>query len=576
VKPIQLGTPNITIDPMKLIEGRMLVVGNSGSGKSYLMRVLCEGVVGQIPTIILDREGEFSTLRENHDVALIGDGGEADTSVATAAKLARSLVELGISAVVNLYDLSKQDKRKFVRLFLESLLNLPRSLWRPMLVIVDEAHEFCPESGREAESREAVIRLMDQGRKRGIGGILATQRFAKLSKDAAGEANNVCVGRIVQDVDLRRASDTLGFSGKSEWATLRGLDPGQWFAFGPAFSHAGIEKFTGLRAKTTHPKPGERHKLQPPKPSRAILKVAPQLQELKQAVIAEQDELTRLRAEVKELRAARGKPAPAPGKSVAEHAREVAQASITGFIQGTEAEAVHARALVAKFVKGLETELFKLVPPPKSVRGHNARTIARDPSADPEENERWHRAAQELRRREAQHAAQPPHPARRRTPAAPTDPTIGKGGLYRMMVALAQHEGGLTRQQLAVLASMSSKGGGFGNYLSKMRSNGWLEEERDLLTLTDDGYAALGDYPPLPTGAELARWWINKAGASKGRILQTIIDAGPHGMDRDALARAAGYEPTGGGFANYLGWLRTMTLINGSKVLVADPLFFNH
>src|SRR5204863_406646 len=83
----------------------------------------------------LDREGEFASLRERHDMVLIGEGGEADTSIATAAKLARTLVELGVSAVVNLYDLSKTDKRKFVRIFLDALMSLPRSLWRPMIVV---------------------------------------------------------------------------------------------------------------------------------------------------------------------------------------------------------------------------------------------------------------------------------------------------------------------------------------------------------------------------------------------------------------------------------------------------------
>ena len=74
---------------------------------------------------------------------------------------------------------SKADKRKFVRIFLEALLSLPRSLWRPMVVVVDEAHEFCGESTRDCESREAVIRLMDSGRKRGICGILATPLWAR-------------------------------------------------------------------------------------------------------------------------------------------------------------------------------------------------------------------------------------------------------------------------------------------------------------------------------------------------------------------------------------------------------------
>ncbi len=82
------------------------------------------------------------------------------------------------------------ERRHFVKLFIESLIHLPRDLWRPTLVILDEAHIYCPERGSgEAESTDAVISLMSQGRKRGYAGIIATQRLSKLHKDAAAEAN---------------------------------------------------------------------------------------------------------------------------------------------------------------------------------------------------------------------------------------------------------------------------------------------------------------------------------------------------------------------------------------------------
>jgi hypothetical protein len=54
-----------------------------------------------------------------------------------------------------------------VRLFLEALVNAPKKLWHPALVVVDEAHVFCPETG-EAESGDAVIDLATRGRKRGF------------------------------------------------------------------------------------------------------------------------------------------------------------------------------------------------------------------------------------------------------------------------------------------------------------------------------------------------------------------------------------------------------------------------
>ena len=88
-----------------------------------------------------------------------------------------------MSAVVDLYELKLGERRQFVELFIESLIHLPRELWRPTLVILDEAHIYCPERGSgEAESTEAVISLMSQGRKRGYAGIIATQRLSSFIK----------------------------------------------------------------------------------------------------------------------------------------------------------------------------------------------------------------------------------------------------------------------------------------------------------------------------------------------------------------------------------------------------------
>jgi DNA helicase HerA-like ATPase len=121
-----------------------------------------------IQTIVLDNEGEFASLREAVDVLLVGASGELPANPRHAALLARRLLEFKVSAVVDLYDLKLAARRRFVKLFLESLIHLPRDFWRPTLVILDEAHIYCPERGSgEAESTEAVVSLMSQGRKRG-------------------------------------------------------------------------------------------------------------------------------------------------------------------------------------------------------------------------------------------------------------------------------------------------------------------------------------------------------------------------------------------------------------------------
>jgi uncharacterized protein len=265
-----------------LVDTRLLIQANSGGGKSWLLRLIAERA--GIQTIVLDNEGEFASLREAVDMLLIGAGGELPANPRHAALLARRLIEYKVSAVVDLYELKLAERRQFVRLFLESLIHLPRDLWRPTLVILDEAHIYCPERGAgDAESTEAVIGLMSQGRKRGYSGIIATQRLSKLHKDAAAEANNVIIGRTWLDADQARAGDALGFS-RADRLKLRDLEQGEFYAFGPAFSQPGVIHFRSDRVRTTHPRPGQRHLLTAPAPSKAICGVLSKFADLPQEV----------------------------------------------------------------------------------------------------------------------------------------------------------------------------------------------------------------------------------------------------------------------------------------------------
>jgi uncharacterized protein len=263
-----IGGGKLELDLPILVDTRLLIQANSGGGKSWLLRLFAERA--GIQTIVLDNEGEFASLREAVDVLLVGASGELPANPRHAALLARRLLEYKVSAVVDLYELKLAERRRFVKLFLESLIHLPRDLWRPTLVILDEAHIYCPERGSgEAESTEAVVSLMSQGRKRGYAGIIATQRLSKLHKDAAAEANNVIIGRTWLDADQARAGDALGLS-KADRLKLRDVGQGEFYAFGPALGQPGVVHFRSEQVRTTHPRPGQRHLLTAPAPSRAI------------------------------------------------------------------------------------------------------------------------------------------------------------------------------------------------------------------------------------------------------------------------------------------------------------------
>lgn len=595
---IELGQ-GVQLDIPRLLETRAGIAANSGAGKSWLLRLMAEQLALRVPTIILDREGEYATLREKIDMVLVGKGGEVDTAIATAAKLARKLAELRLSAVIDMYDLSKYDRPEFVKRFLESLLSLPRRMWGPMFVLIDEAQDFAPESGRDAVSTNAVVDLACQGRKRGIGCALATQRLSKLSKNAMSEANNLLIGRFAQDVDLRRASDLLGFPGKHEWATMRDGKPGEFFAVGPAFEHTGVKRFRCSAVTTTHARAGQRYTVEPPKPSKAILKVAPEFADLKRQVEEEQDELTRLRAENRVLRAKRPAAAAAPAVDTAHYVLQGRE----DVLRMIEPAVSAVNIAVADSKRTLDQALRELliVSSRKAFFGKDAKPTSNGqsrPALHPMDAKQLDTIKASIR----QTAGLPPPGSRRcphcrdvfanpdehehscrkrstpaRVHAGASDPAIGKGGVRRMMVALAQHPDGLDRRQLAILSHMAIDGGGFGNYLSTMRRSGWMEDRNGKMTITDDGIEALGSYEPLPTGAALVNYWLDWCGggsSGKRRILQALIDAGPDGLDRESLAAAADMDPAGGGFGNYLSNLRGVQIIEGGKQIKAAPLFF--
>ena len=199
-----------------ILRSNVLAQANSGGGKSWLLRRFIEQAFKRVPQIIIDPEGEFSTLRSHFDVVLVGKGGDTPADIRSAKLLAHRLLELGTSAVIDLYEMSKPQRPVWVAAFLSALIDAPKKLWRDFLIYIDEAHEFAPEPGHGTESRDekvcrhALIDLAAKGRKRGYGVIAATQRLGKLSKDFAAELKNVLIGQTFIDIDRERAAGNLG------------------------------------------------------------------------------------------------------------------------------------------------------------------------------------------------------------------------------------------------------------------------------------------------------------------------------------------------------------------------------
>jgi uncharacterized protein DUF87 len=242
-----------TLDLEELLATRLLVQGNSGSGKSHLLRRLLEQSAPWVQQAILDPEGDFVTLAERFGHLVIEAEDHTERGLQVAGERARIH---RVSTVLNLEGLDAENQMRRAAAFLGGLFEVERDHWYPMLVVVDEAQLFAPAVAGEVsdEARKlslgAMTNLMCRGRKRGLAGVIATQRLAKLAKNVAAEASNFLMGRTFLDIDMARAADLLGMERRQADA-FRDLERGQFLALGPALSRRPL----GLRIGPTDTRP---------------------------------------------------------------------------------------------------------------------------------------------------------------------------------------------------------------------------------------------------------------------------------------------------------------------------------
>jgi uncharacterized protein DUF87 len=570
----------VELNVQRLIETRMLLQANSGGGKSWALRRILEQTHGHVQQIVIDTEDEFYTLREKHDYILVRhEGGDCVPEVRSAELLATRLLELGVSAIISIYELSPRERREFVKRFLTSLVNAPKKLWHRALIVIDEAHEFCPEQGRGSRDdsggcAEAVIGLMAKGRKRGFCGLLATQRLSKLNKDAAAEANNKLIGRATIDVDRKRAAEELGFTSKEDILSLRKLSPGEFFAFGPAISDDVIPlKFGGV--ETTHPKAGAAPTPVAP-PKHKVQSVLAQLADLPQEAEQERATIADLQKKIRGLeqerrdtlrnlttdKATRVETIEKPVLKDSQITRIEKFAERFGLLL-----AAHENALCdlfgrfASLVTPIGEAIAKIKSPNESQnlpdKAHNDRTVA--PSRAP--------ARQSM--------VTPRQSASGATGAADGAGPTGK--LRDIMVALAQKPEGLNARQIGARARVSTKGGSFSTFVSRGRGAGWIEgTPSTLMRITQAGLDALGSFTPLPSGRQLFDHWMQDLGQTKAAdIFRVLYEAWPEVLGIEQIGEAAGVSTKGGSFSTFMSRLKSRDLVVGGRgeFKASDELF---
>jgi len=582
-KPIYLGQhASLALD--KLLTTRLLVQAMSGAGKTYALRRLLEQSHGAVQHLVIDPEGEFPSLRSRFDYVLAAKR-EGDTLAdpRTAKLLAERLLELGVSAVLDIYELQHHQRIAFVKTFLETLVDAPKRLWHPVLVVLDEAHVYAPEK-TGAESLSAVIDLATRGRKRGYCLIAATQRLSKFHKDVAAELGNKMIGRTTLDVDLKRAADELGLM-KEDWAALRDLKDGEFYAFGPAFNHVSVKTITVGDVQTHHPKSGAHAAAVVPPPSdkvKAVLaKIADLPAEVEQKAKTEADlkkQIAELQRENRQWKTAtvggaiHGAPKPAISDTTRGLFKAVVQATdnVAGVIETLEAEAQAAlRKAMAPVVVKLRAPLENLR---KAQRGISVlldgqKTLAAATAINVE----MHKLAK-MGELPPGRIKELPASKRRvfggfiRAPLPAPGEEMLTGPEQRILNALAQLDqlGNTepTETAVAFLARYTVSGGGFNNPKGRLRSRGCIEYlPGGRLRLTEQGKAR-AHWPDVPvTNEDLHANIFSLLDGPQTKILKPLLDIYPGELSLDELAERTGYSVDGGGFNNPKGRLRSLGLI---------------
>lgn len=538
-----------------LVSSRLLLQAESGGGKSWLLRQILEQTNELAPQILFDLEGEFSSLRQRYPYVLVSaTPGEGDLKAdpETADALCRRLAQLGASAILDLYDLDKKDQQRFAAGFLKALLALPKDLWTDRLVLIDEADLLAPEK-TAALSKAAVRSLVKRARKRRIGVVVATARLADLDKGAAGGLQNKLIGLTTLGNDMTRSASDLGFD-RTRRASLMDLEPGTFFAQGPAFPFRGVHLVRSGHVLTPH---GLDQPSELPGPPPSLARILSELADLDSkptgiappGTSAENFE-HHVRQTVEE-RLVREIP-PLLEKRLKEHT-----ADLTRRVQELENTLADARKDAATLLKALDT-----APPP-----------TRQPTNEP--------------------ASRPDKPTLVREDATTLDETsalLTEAGreVLRQLELLAN--GGvktIDRRNLAHFAGRSPRSSSYEDTLARLKQEALISYPAPgEIAITTTGGQALGTSRANPSTtrrsgsapglASLHQGWVDYLGGLRASLLEALLEVYPRALSRGELARASSVSPRSSSYEDALASLRKFGLVHYPKhgdVKVSELLF---
>lgn len=578
--------------PLDVVTQTIAAIARKGGGKTYFATLLAEEMIlAGAQVVVIDIVGNWYGLRlgpggrgKGVDVYVFGgEHGDLPLTPDSGPRIARLLVERQISVVLDISAFRKAERLRFAAQFAEEFYHLKKTQKSAVHVFVEEAQKLIPqmvkgESAAMVGAWEDIVRL---GRNYGIGCTLVTQRPQSVNKEVLSQVEMLVVLQVNGVHERKALTEWVQEKGadRALVGELPGLAVGEAYVWSPSwlriFERVKIAQKRTYDASATPEVGARRREIKLSKTDVKVLR-----EELAEVVAkAERDDPSALKRRIAELEreVARKTPAaPAATRTIETlvlREREAKRLEKVIERAGRIVERAHGVAdSVAALVAARVEKIAQKQPPPP-------------PAVDP----RIATAQSRFLARRGLPSA--PAPARGRRPVvapvggsaiAPGDAKPLKAGARTMLRVLAgMHGNACPRTALAVHSIISQTGGTFSDYLSSLRSAGYLADYTNDVGLTPEGVEAAGEFgSPILRGArEIAGAWgaSGKLKAGARRMLDVLLSRGESEISRESLAADADVTGTGGTFSDYLSSLRSAGLIetNGGLVRAAGCLFIH-
>lgn len=587
-------------------------IAAKGGGKSYLAGKFVEALYDAgAPFLVLDPIGNWSSLTVASDgkspglsvVVVGGDRGDVLLQPEDAAGVGQLLLERGISAILDVSELSKTKRKGYVADLLEAVYQAARKKRSPYMVVLEEAQVFAPQHVQKGEERMlgAVTDVVRLGRNYGLGSMLVTQRPQSVSKEVLNQIECLFVGQLRGPQERKAIAGWVTEQGADVTAQLKetpALSPGEFFCWSPSwlrvFRKVKIlpkRTFDGSRTPTLGAQA-----LELVKTKRGVSEAA--------KLLADIGQRGGTRADGPELSGRPPHPSIhlPPGEVKSTELGERAWVSLGEYqaLQraydqlSTQFQELEGRwMLLQQKVHVLDRELDEQDSRRRSVvtwsqdfrRQVTTALDWLDTECCPAPPKRELSAANGAASSEFDRLDGNLHQAPKEVSPAPSVAELlnrsplarhaprGAGGDHKLekgdravLGVLAWQKGPIPKARLALLSGYSASGGGFNNVLSRLRTAGRIEGSGELV-ITSEGRQVAPAAPALPTEPhELFEWWSGHPSVDTAmrRILRALWLVRTRAVTKDALAQLSGSKSsTNGSWNNALSRCRTLGLVEG-------------